>query len=321
MANTGGLTIPREDLKGSVREAPPDQPYIADMLAPMIEVPTPSGAAGVVPAEVMRTPQNTTRAQKGSYNRSEWTLSQLTWSTKERGHEEILDDNQANVFRNYCDFERVRADRVLAVMRLDREIRTAALLQNGTTFATSSNYLDTTVVWSDLANSTPIDDVLAMKESAYNGNGGVELTALQINRKQLRYLSRSAQIINQLKYGTAITRTGLLDLTALADILQLDKVIVGGAMYNSANGGLIASYSPIWSDSYAFLFRPAESNNIESPAVARTWTYKGDGGGDPGDPNFEEYVEPGVRSTVLRGRNQITEATVTLGMGALLKVD
>ncbi len=321
MPGVNGLTIPREDLKGSIRETTVDQSFVAPVVAPMIEVPTPSGSCGIVVAGVMRTPQNTDRQQNGSYNRSSWDLSQFNWTTKERGHEELLDDNQANVFRSYCDFERARADRVRAVMALDREIRTAALAQNTTTFTGSALFLDTTVVWSDLANNTPIDDVLSGKESSFAGNGGMELDNLVITRKQYRYLSRSAQIIAQLKYGSAIMNNGLLNLVALADILQVAKVHVASAVYNSANKGLAPVYSPIWSDSYAFLFRGAQSGNIEEPAVIRTAVYKGDGGGDPDDPNFEEYVVNDIRSSVLRGRGQFTEQVVTTGLGFLFKVD
>lgn len=323
MPTTSGLLIPREDLKGSVREVTLDQNYVAPMVAPVIEVPTPSGYFGVVPAKVFRTPQDTKRNADGSYNRSTWALSENSWTTAERGHEELLDDNKANVFRSYCDFERARADRLRAVMALDREVRTAALCQNTTTFTGSSLYLDVTTVWSDIANNTPIDDILAGKESAFAGNGGMELDTLIITRKQHRYLSRSASILGQIKYGGAgpsAVKDGLINLGALAEVVQVREVLVASGVYNSADGGLAASYSPIWSDSYAFLFRKA-SGSIEDPAVVRSFTYKGDGGGDPDDPNFEEYVENAVRGSVLRSRAQFTEKVVTTGMGFLFKVD
>lgn len=319
MPLTSNTTIPRQDLNGSVMEFQDTEGYLADWLAPGVEVGEVSGRYGYISASEFYRKFTGRRNADGSYERSNWALADDSFQTVEYGHEELLDDRQAQIYASYADFERARATRLRAVMRIMREVRVQALIQNITTWPLSGNTgLDASSnPWSDRTNSLPISNVATGQLTARN-QSGFWLDSGYCTLKTWWDLSLNAQIRDSLKYTQGVN--SFIPLAQLAAVMNLKEIRVANCLYNNANDGAASSLTDIWSDSYFGLVRTAKSNSIEEPCVARSFYWTKDGGGTPDAPNFYEYISDPTRGSVLRARHELQEKKVTTGCHFLIKV-
>lgn len=309
------LTIDRADLAGSFAEAKLDfRPIGIEMLTPT-PVPKERGNFGVIPIEALLQRADTRRKARSGYNRTDWELDQDSYDCKENGHEEVVDDSERVNYADIYDYEKVLAMRGRRILAQEQEIRIKDLLHNTTTFPLSGNTgLDTSTVWATVASATPIADVNA----AHNGiraRCGMKGNFLQINLKTHRYLSRTAEILDVLKYTKA--PVGLLPTEELAAVFGVDEVIVADMMYNSAKQGQAASLSEIWSDSYAFVGVKARTADIAETCLGRTFVQETDGG----LLTVESYRDETKRADVLRTRQKSHEKVIYTACGFLLKID
>jgi len=313
-----GLAIPRRDLTGAVREVSPQQAYAAAEIFRPLPVVVPTGKFGIVPAKNFRKRITTRRAPGTDYPRMMGRLSEGSFACKEFGLEEPLDDRTRNIYAVIYDAEAVAADAVRDAMLIDYEFEAKTALENTTTWPLSGNtgYDISSTPWSDHANAKPIDDIAYSQIKARNG--GLMLRVLRINWVQWWDLSLNAQILDRLKYTSA--PMGLLNLNVLAAALNVDRIIVCTAQYNSANEAQTEAFADIWSNLYVSLLQVAASDNVEEPCIGRTFYYTGDGGGRPDDPMMEEYYEAKNRSTVVRGRTDRDTVVIEERAHFLIKV-
>ena len=314
MIIASGTTIPRTDLRSALVEFMPDVVPIGGLLYPWFEVPDQTGYFGRVPKESTMGIPNTDRSTDGSYNRQKGKLEDDSWATRERGMEEPLDNRQARLFRNYIDYERVRAIRLASIMARVHEQAVVAAVHNTTTYTQSGNTgLAVTNEWDDNANCVPIDDVHAGLRGI-RARCGLTADTLQIAWRTAFDLSRSSQILDRLKYTSQ--PPGLLPTTELAAALGIKRVIVGNQPYNTANDGVAETIGELWDPEYAFLAVTAAGMDIEANCVGRTMYWNEDGSAGP-EPLFEEYVEDRVRSSVLRVRHEWVLKTLDSSCGFL----
>jgi hypothetical protein len=108
------------------------------------------------------------------------------------------------------------------------------------------------------------------------------------------------------------------DITAakLAEVFDIEKVLVGGMATNTANRGLAAAISSIWSDEYALLAYIDESSDIEAPSLCKTFHWTEDGSVLGG--LIESYREEAQRRTIVRVRHETHEKITMPTLGWLL---
>lgn len=135
-----------------------------------------------------------------------------------------------------------------SLVQLDREIRVAnAVFATGSYATTNRVALSGTSQWSDFTNSNPLDAMLvALDVPIMRPNvvvlGQAVWTKLRQHPRLIQAANASAQT------GGAITRQ------QLADLLEVQKVLVGAGWVNTAARGQAPVMARVWGKSAALLF-------------------------------------------------------------------
>lgn len=314
------LATLRPDLAGSVMEfdlAMDRMGFIANRVAPVIEVAKASGSFGRIPIEQLLQQRSTERAPGGAYSRGNWKFEPMSYACQEHGAEEPVDDREAEMYAEYFDAEAISAARALDAVVRNYEARIAAEIFNPTTYAGASLTTAVTHEWDDATNAVPITDIEAAVRTMWE-NTGAWANALIINRHVFRNLRNCDQVIERIQSNGAGSSTKATEVTTqqLAEVFDLPYILVAGSAKNTADKGQSASIAPLWSDEYAMVCRIAETNDIKEPCIMRTLHYGADGSTIGGA--METYRDETVRSNIVRCRMDTDEKVIYTQMGHLL---
>lgn len=313
------LATLRPDIAGSFMEfelAMQREGFVAAQVLPVFETTKQSGKFGKIPIEQLLQNRETARAPGSGYSRGTFSFTDASYACEEHGAEEPVDDREAAMYAEYFDAELVAGERALDVVLRNAEKRAADLIFNATTWSGASLFTSITNEWDDATNATPITDVNAAVKKVWE-NSGLWPNAMVINRRVFRNLRECAQIIDRLKYqGFVDVRSGSITAQALAQVFDLDRLIVAGSPKNSANEGAAVSIAPIWSDEYAMVCRVAVRNDIREPCIGRTFHWGEDGSSIGG--TVESYRDETVRGDVVRSRHDVDEKVLYVEAGHLL---
>ena len=314
------LATLRPELAGSFMEfnlAADRAGFVGLQAAPVIEVAKSSGDFGKVVLEQLLQTNNTDRTGKSGYNRGDSTFTKDNFNTSERGWEEPVDDRNSALYREYIDAEQHAANRAFDFVLRDQELRIAALLFNATTYTGATLNTSVTTEWSNFTGALPITDVQTAAQVIWD-NTGIYPDTLVINRKVFRNLRQCDAIKESISSSGAgfARRTSDVTVQQLKEVFDLPKILVAGSAKNTADEGLTASLSPIWSDEFAFLCKTADTNDISEACVARTFHW-GEDGSDIGG-QVESYRDETVRADIVRVRQDVHEKILYTGLGHLL---
>lgn len=317
---TTGMAVPRRDLTGGFREIPASQDFKAARIAPSFDVPLDQGGFGRVSKKSYRKLINTKRQADGGYPRVEGRLTDDTYKTQERGIEESLDRRNIAIYGALIDYQRVAADALIDIMKLRYEKDVADAITDTSVWALSGNTgYDVTVSstpWSDTTNAKPWLDVGYAQKTARNN--GLLLTELRVNWVQWLDLSENGNVRTAIQYTARPDM--MIPLAVLAAFMNLSEIIVCTAQYNSADDGQTPTYADIWSNLYVNLMQTGKTSSIEETCLARTFVYRGDGGGSPDDPMIETYPWELNRSDVIRARSDYQVKIMSNDCNFLMKV-
>jgi hypothetical protein len=260
---------------------------------------------GKIKLEQILASRETSRAPGAGYGRDDMEFDQYSYNTQEKGWEVPVDDHNAAVYKDVLDAEETASNRSMYVVVEGYERDTASSVFDTTVWTGASLTTAVSTPWDTHASATPIDDVNAAREKVVQ-NCGMEPNALIINRPLWRDLINCAQIVDRVKYAEKATSSVLAQ--AVADVLDIERVIVAGGIKNSANVQQSRSNARIWSNTMAMLARVAVSDDPQEPCIGRTFMWTGDGPDAVGTAEelaviIEEYREENVRGTVFRARN------------------
>ena len=249
------------------------------------------------------------RAPGAGYERTDSSFEETSFSTKEYGLEETLDDSEAKRYETYLDAEREIANTVTYKLMRLHEKRVASKVFNATTFAGYTGAVSDE--WSG-ASSTPYNDVqdaiLTLKTQLGGVLGNSEL-CLAMSEKVFRNVVKTTQIQGKIMGGDGSTidkMSGfdMIGAARLASILGVDRVVYSPAQ----DGG-----SDIWDDEYALLYFRNMGSNLREVQIGKTFLWN-----EAGAPyTVETYREEAVRSEVIRVRHHTDENVFTPMAGYL----
>lgn len=316
---SSSLATLRPELGGSLEEfnlAMDRAGFIGARVLPVMDVAKASGDFGVIPIEQLLQTRNTARAPGGGYARGSFKFETANFATKEHGAEEPVDDNEAEVYRDYIDAELVATERARDAVLRNAEIRASDLLFNATTYTGAALTTNVSTEWSTAATCTPITDVNAARNKVWDGTG-LWPNALIINRHVFHNLRNAAQIKDAISASGAGGATKLSDVSAqlLALVFDLKYVFVAGGAKNTANEASL-TLGKIWDSEYAMVCRVAESNDLREPCIGRTFHFSADG--SEIGARIESYREEQTRSQIIRARHQVQEKILYTACGHLL---
>jgi hypothetical protein len=269
-------------------------------------------------AELLQQRQ-TKRAPGSGYARGSWTFDKATYATEEHGAEEPVDDREAQMYADYFDAEQVSTMRAFSSVLRNAEQRVADAVFNTSTWTGGALTTAITNEWDSnhTTNAVPITDVEAAVNKVYDASG-LWPNALIINRKVFRNLRNLDQIIERINSEGAGNASKPSDITAamLAQVFDLDFVIVAGTSRNSAKEGQAATPVQIWDSEYAMVCKIATSADMREPCIGRTFHWSSDGSSLGG--TVESYRDEVIRGNVIRVRHDVDEVILYPQAGHLL---
>jgi len=234
--------------------------FISESLFPSIESVQKTGKLAKYGTDHLRI-ENTVIGGAGKYSRiSTIVRSQSSYSIEGHGLEGLVtEDDYSNVEKPY-DAE---ADEVLGLtttIMVGKEKGLADTLSD-TSVLTQNTTLSGTDQWSDYANSDPIDDLIVGRSAVKDGCGFPPDLAIM-----------SWEVFQQLKFhpglldalGFKDNRPGGLTGDELAKVLEVKRVMVGMASYESANKGQTSSLQPIWGKHFIYAKMPAKAMKYQT---------------------------------------------------------
>jgi hypothetical protein len=165
---------------------------------------------------------------------------------------------------------------VIQKLKLRREVAFASdFFKTGVWTATGSDtdYATTvTKMWSDYANSDPIQDVEDMREGIYSITGQ-EMSDLLIGRAVYSKLKNHPDLIERIKY----TQKAILSADLIASLLDVKRLHIGKAIKAATKEGQTATYSYIFGKHALGMYVP-DSPGLRTPAAGYTFTWSKFGG-------------------------------------------
>lgn len=131
---------------------------------------------------------------------------------------------------------------------------------------------DQVLQWSDAA-STPIEDVAAMMDRILQSTGFLA-NKLVMGRQVWTALKNHPDIIDRIKYGQTAPGTAKISQAALADLFEVDEILVMNSIENTAGEGATNVHAFIGGKS-CLLTHSATSPGLQVPTAGYTFSWNG----------------------------------------------
>lgn len=262
--------------------------YVADILFPTVTVDKETGIYFVSDREGQRAPADAKRAELGRANRVTNTLSQATYSLEEKSLETPITDR---VMRNYSDpFDPKKNATLLVTEKLaldkEKDLQTTILAA-----ASGANTLDENSSWAT-ASTDIIGHVRTARTFVKKSTGHKANTAL-LSQVALEDVLKNTAFIDQVKYTQIADEATLLKL--IARFFDVERVIIGDAVENTAKEGQTDVIDYVWTD-VAVIAYVAPNPALETPSAGYHLQLR--------DARFvDEWYEQEIKTTFVRAND------------------
>lgn len=266
--------------------------------------------------------ENTLRAPKTGYKRGTFVFDQESYATQDHGVEEVVDDRQIAIYGDIIKQETFAQKRAVnRVLQAYENAAAQAVFNTGvfTNGAAGAVEGGSACPWNgsaaNVANATPLDTFDAACEIVARKCGS-QPNSLIITDWGLKKLIRTAQITNLLKFSGFDDPKSLYHaLPALAELLQLEEIIVGKGWKNTSDATAAGPAAPtltrLWDPTMCMVAHISHDEDVEAaePTIGRTFMWNEENGeipGGDGEPPAvitEEYREEARRGGTIRARN------------------
>lgn len=128
--------------------------------------------------------------------------------------------------------------------------------------------------WSDYTASTPIVDVTNMKRQMKLTSGGYTPNVMVMTQDVFDILVNHPDILDRLNGGSTVTNTALITQSKLAEVFGVSKLLIMGAVYNSAAEGIAESNAFVATKKAALYYVPP-SAGLMTPSAGYTFAWTG----------------------------------------------
>lgn len=128
--------------------------------------------------------------------------------------------------------------------------------------------------WDNYSSSNPITDVRHAKTQARLSSGGFTPNIMVISRPVFDKLIDHPDFIDRVKYGQTAPGAAMVNRQVMAQIFELDEILVIDAVYNSAAEGATESTQFIGGFSAALFYRPKQAG-LMVPSAGYTFNWTG----------------------------------------------
>lgn len=186
--------------------------------------------------------------RKSRTNEVEFSAEELQSSTEDHGLDAPVP--QSDIDNSPANYDPVghAAEMIAGLIALDREARASKLVFNGDSYASGNKTtLSGSAQWSDPASNPLVTITDALDSVIMRPNIGV------LGRRTATMLRRHPRIVKA--YNGTMGDEGMVPLQFLADLLELDQILVGEARLNIARPGRNPQLLRAWGPHAAFHYR------------------------------------------------------------------
>lgn len=267
---------------------------IADMVSPFVPVNNKSDSYYIYTKKDRFTLPETIRGPKDEANEVDWSTSTSSYGCVDHALREFLPDALVGNSDPGIDPRRRTTAFLTDLLLLTYERVIATKVTTAGNYASAyKTALSGADQWGE-TTSDPIGVVDTAKAACF-----MEPNTMIMGKEVWNKLKRHAAIVDHIKGGATADNPSLVTLQLIAELFELDRVLVGRAKYNSANKGATASYSYVWGkDCVLAHIDPAASlegvsawktfrwRQLSTDAVYQVRTYRDESKGGGG-----EYIE------------------------------
>lgn len=190
------------------------------------------------------------------------------------------------------------------LLQLDREVRVANTVFNAASFAAANQAtLAGATQWSDRVNSDPLNSITnAMDVPLVRPN---RMVIGQLAWTQLRQHPKIVQAV-----GKSAQTAGYASLESIAELLELQEIIVGRSVYNTAKKGQAPTYARAWGKHCALLHIDSLAAQLGQPTFGWTAQFGSRIAGEIAEP--KAGLRGGVR---IRSGESVKEIVVSSEAG------
>lgn len=229
--------------------------YISEQILPLVNVVQSSGLIGSYGNSHLRIESDVTGG-KNKYPQVQTRVyeTQVYNITKHGLSDIVTEEDIANVESPF-DAMSDTTDELTTKLWLGKEKGLADAITS-TSVLTNNVTLSGTDQLSDYVNSDPLDAFSDARNAIYNKVGGAPDTAIMSweTWQKLRYHPKIVRAL-----GFADNRPGGLQESELASVLEVKRLLIGAAVYNSAKEGQADSIAPVWGKDIVFAVCPQSS--------------------------------------------------------------
>lgn len=216
--------------------------FIADQVLPRIEVVQDSGKLGQYGHAHLRV-ENTIVGGDGKYREVNVTSRSTTnYLIESHGLSGTVTESDYRNVQKPFDAEKDKTIGLTSILAIGKEKSLADTLSD-TAVVTQNVTLAGNQQFSSVLTSDPLDRFKTARATVKSGSGELVDTAI-MSWEVKNVLKYHPQLLDVLGYKN--NRPGGLTDQELADVLEVRRLLIGSASYNSAKEGQTAVFAPIW---------------------------------------------------------------------------
>ncbi len=247
--------------------------------------------------------------RKGRPNQVDFSATETESSTRDYGLDDPVPQEDIDNAKNNPAIDPLGAatEGTTDLILLDREVRVANLVFSAATYPTGNKTtLSGTSQWSDYDNSDPVQDIIDALDSCM-----IRPNVLVLGPRTWTILRAHPKIIAAVyPLGGNAATGGMATRQAVADLFELEEILVGASFFNTAKKGQAASYDRVWGKHAALIHRNRQANTNRGVTFGFTAQFGGRIAGTIQDPNI------GLKGgTVVRVGEQVRELVVAPDAG------
>jgi hypothetical protein len=302
-----------------------DNTFIADLLFPIYPVGTRKGFYKRIKrgkGQLLANPGSTTvndplrRAPGTAYPEVTRTSEQDSWLCVDRGIEEAMDDVNKQEESRFFDVESSTAIWLMRQMRIAREARVAAIINNESIWGAP---VESDVAFT-YANIATIDPAELIKEAKRAVDKRQEMPNTMVLSTEMWDLISGATKFREYFFGTS-GGSAMITKQMVAEKFELAQILVGRASYDTTKPGKDSTDANLvwtWGDDYIWIGQVTEGAP-EMGGAGRTMVLE-----ELTDGQLfvtETYREEKIRSDRLRVRQDDDTKIVNENSGMLVKIN
>ena len=289
----------------------PDAALIADRVLPRVPVPKKFKYTTYTTAQGYSVP-DTKVGRKSEPNMVDFGGVDVTAETIDYGLDDLVPNDDIEAFASMpkpstggpVDPLALSTMMLTGLVQLDREIRVAGLVFNTSNYSGSNQItLSGTSQWSDQTNSDPLKAITDALDVPL-----VRPNKMVIGQQAWTALRRHPKIVQAI--GKSAQTAGYAALDSVAELLELQEIIVGRAFYNTAKKGQTPSYSRAWGKHCSLLHIDNLAAQLQQPTYGWTGQWDTRIAGDIPAPN--NGLRGGIR---VRSGESVAEVIVSTDAG------